>query len=79
MASYDGSTSRIQLDPMFEDGSKKKKWNILLGVCAVFALVALVFIILYAVKISDDKTSVQSGQGASKGLLYYSFSFTFVL
>lgn len=67
MAAYSGSTDKLELGSGERgDMVPKKRWNIALGLCAVFALLALIFVILYASeakKVEEVNTS-----STSKGL-----------
>ena len=64
MAQYNISSEKLELGGR-EGGDKdvvpKKRWHIVLALCAIFAILALIFIILYATEANSAKSVAAEG------------------
>ena len=69
MAQYNISSEKLELGGR-DSGDKevvpKKRWHIVLGLCAIFAILALVFVILYATEANSTKSVSTAGNTGGK-------------
>ena len=64
MVNYEGSTEKLEFGANDHESVPKKRWNIVVGLCAIFALLALIFVILYATEAKKVKTVENNGSNA---------------
>ena len=72
MSSYVGSTEKFEVgETRVGDGVSKKKCQIVTGLCLIFAILLLVFIILYAKESAKKAEPVKTPGGTGKIYVFY--------
>ena len=61
MAQFISSKEKLEISEGYQESVPRKRWHIVLGLCAIFAILSLVFIILYATEANKAEPVTNSG------------------